>query len=588
MSRRTIALLCCVAAVLALAILPWPIASAAFRGSVARQIRAEYGLRLDVDGRVTLALLPVPRLKFEGVRLSTDDRSTLVAAKQLKAELRIVPLFAGRLRIAELSVAGARADVTLDEVGRARLAKMAADLRARIGSGSSWETRVDRLVVTGSELTVRDEAGRPVAEIGALAALVRWPDPAGDLDLAASGTWRGEPVAVTMTGMNPHQLSAGKADKVEVSLDSRLARATLSGAIVWSDAPRFEGQMALRSPSLASLTAWTGIGRDLKDFDRPLTIGGSGRLGPDTVEWPKALLALGDMRLEGALGYRFDTARPQLRATLAGDELDVGWLVPIADPGRSEPPGADYDVRLSATALRLGPLLLRDAAAGILVTGERLEVSLARAGVAGGAVRGRLIALLDSEIRDIKGQLALDRVDIDALLGALGPWGGGQRGVTGTLTGQAVFDLAGERLPDLAQQLKGRISLSAKDGEIAGISLTEGARRTELRAGGATPSTWRGGRTKFDSASVTLDIANGSLGITEGTLETATTHTALSGQVSLGRGIVAIRAVTRPTAPGPEAATRIPFVLDIRGPLAKPTLAASVEPESVSSTTPRP
>jgi CheY-like chemotaxis protein len=121
-------------------------------------------LRVD-DDRVTLALLPVPRLKFERVRLSTDDGSARVAAHQLKAELRIVPLLAGRLRIAELSVSGATADVTLDGAGLARLARMVADLRARIGAGSTWETRVDRLVVTGSELTVRDEAGRPLAEI---------------------------------------------------------------------------------------------------------------------------------------------------------------------------------------------------------------------------------------------------------------------------------------------------------------------------------------------------------------------------------------------------------------------------------------
>lgn len=580
MSRRAIALFCLVAAVLAVAILPWPIASAVLREAVARQIRTEYGLRLGVQGGVTLALLPVPRLKFADISLSTDDRSATLTANQLKAELRVVPLLTGRLRIAQLSVAGAKADVRLD-AGGARLAKLMADYNARLGSGLGWETRIDRLVVTGSELTIRDETGRTTAEIRALSGLVRWPDPSGEIDLQVSGTWRDEPVAVTLTGLTPRHLSSGKPDEVEVRVASRLARASLSGSLTWQDAPRFEGQMELQSPSLAALTQWTGMGRDLRDFDRTLTLSGLGRFGPDGIEWPRALLDLGGTRLDGALGYRFDTARPQLRATLAGEDIDLGWIVPIADPSRSEPPRFDYDVRLSATALKLGPVQLRDAAAAVLVNSERLEVSLARATVAGGAIRGRLVALLDTDARDIKGHLALDKVDIETLLGS---WSA-QRGITGTLTSQATFDIAGDRLPEVAQQLKGRVTLAARDGEIAGISLGDGPRRPEARSG-SVATTWRGGKTKFGSASVTLDVANGSAEIAEGVVETATTHTALSGSVSLTRGILALRTATRPTGAGSDAPGKPPVLLDIRGPLARPTVAASLDPETVSSTTP--
>src|SRR3954468_2814344 len=68
--RRVLVLALAGLAVVALGVAPRTGAGAALAGAVGRQIRAVYRLDFAVKGRTTVALLPVPRLKFENVTLS--------------------------------------------------------------------------------------------------------------------------------------------------------------------------------------------------------------------------------------------------------------------------------------------------------------------------------------------------------------------------------------------------------------------------------------------------------------------------------------------------------------------------------------
>ena len=109
MSRRTILgiALACLAA-LTLAIAPWTVNTGRLTAAVARQLRSVYGLDLAVKGRTTIALLPVPRMKFENVALAVPGSPPLVDAEQLRSEFRIWPLLIGRIELAEVALSGAQ------------------------------------------------------------------------------------------------------------------------------------------------------------------------------------------------------------------------------------------------------------------------------------------------------------------------------------------------------------------------------------------------------------------------------------------------------------------------------------------------
>ena len=48
---------------------------------------AEYGLRLDVRGRRTIAFLPEPRVKFEDVAVTSRDRALVAEGRLAEADL---------------------------------------------------------------------------------------------------------------------------------------------------------------------------------------------------------------------------------------------------------------------------------------------------------------------------------------------------------------------------------------------------------------------------------------------------------------------------------------------------------------------
>ncbi|WP_375458742.1 AsmA family protein [uncultured Enterovirga sp.] len=577
MSRRSVALCLLAVMALVLALIPWEISSDRLRSAVARQIRNEFGLELGMQGRATLVFLPVPRLKIQGVTLA-DEAGAFSAVGQFNGDLRLLSFLTARVRFSDVRIVRARIQVALDGAGRNAWTAGLDRLRERLTGGDPGPSRVDRIIVTDSELALVHPGDGQVTEWRRLNATIRWPEAGGDVDLSASGLWKGELVSVALSGLTPSLLLGGASDRLDIRATSRLGRVNLLGSVTLGPTPHYAGLLAIQTPSLGSLARWTGLGLDLQDLDQPAGLSGDARLDSAGVEWPKAVLDLGRDRLDGSLAYRVDGERPKLRATLAGGDLDLGWVMPVANPTRATAPRGDYDVRLSASGMRMGDLRLGDLAAGILVSGERLEVSVARATLAGGSVKGRLSAALDGEGRDMRGQVSIDKVDLESLLSKTAPG----RGISGTIGGQATFEALGESQADLSRHLRGRVMLVARDGEISGIALNEAAKRVDVRrAAGATPD-WRGGRTRFGEAQLHLNFADGVAEITDGRVQTITTQTRVRGRISLSDGALALQATTRLVDP---PATERPFlVLDVRGPIEKPVVSSRA-PEDVTGAT---
>src|SRR3954451_18972073 len=106
MSRRLVLVVLLIGLVaIGSAVAPWTV-SDALTGAIAHQLREAYGLELRVAGRSTVALLPVPRLKFDDVTIANRDGVPIVRGGQLRGEFRLVPLLAGRMELAEASLSG--------------------------------------------------------------------------------------------------------------------------------------------------------------------------------------------------------------------------------------------------------------------------------------------------------------------------------------------------------------------------------------------------------------------------------------------------------------------------------------------------
>jgi AsmA protein len=89
------------------------------REAVKSEIRAVTGLDPILRGPVSMSMFPAPTVEFSDVALGEPVAGeTAFAVDQLTANLRLMPLLAGRIEIADISLTRPRIAVTMEPDGR--------------------------------------------------------------------------------------------------------------------------------------------------------------------------------------------------------------------------------------------------------------------------------------------------------------------------------------------------------------------------------------------------------------------------------------------------------------------------------------
>jgi AsmA protein len=554
MPRRKILLFSVlVLALLATALAPWTLSSGGIMAAVSKHLGESYGLDLAVRGRSTLAILPVPRVKFEDVTLSSADRSVSVEGGTIRGEVRLLPLVFGRIELSDLSISGSRLGIQGD---------WARWLTERTAPRA--EARLRRLVVTGSSLRGPDSG-----ILDDINVVVSWPGGESRLDLAGSISWRGERMDITQASVIPASLVAGRPSPFSLTLKAPTTEVSLSRDLQTGSDPRITGTSRIDIRSVRDFVRWSGIELPLQSVIPAIGVEGEFSADRRRLSWPSVIVTLGPDRLEGTLALRFSGGRPALTGTLAADRLNLsdmlgpfvqsrtatGWSSEAVSLAAAT--GGDLDLRLSAGEANLGRLMLEDIAASVLVRPGRVEASLGRAGLYKGTLKGRLSVAGAGGAAEVKAQGAFDRVDLAPLLADLGR----SRWVTGQASGQFMLEGGGQSAAEIVRQTSGRTSVMVRQGALVGVGLTDFIKRVEKRPLAASME-WKGGRTTFDLAQVTLNVANGIGEVSDATLTSPSLRASLHGQVSLVERAVALRAHVDPT-PNPTQSPLVVF--DVSG-----------------------
>jgi AsmA protein len=543
----------------ATAVAPWTVSTGAMGEVVADQLREVYGLDLRVGGRSTVAFLPIPRVKFEQIELSTVEGAVVARGGQLRGELQVLPLLAGRLQLAELSLSGTQITAASKDLWTGPAKRV----RARLGEPAPPH-HIRRLILTGATLTLPDPVDGSETVVQDLEVLANWPKPDAPLDLVASLRWRGETVKVILAGLKPGALLSGEPNRVSADVEAPQGRLNLAGEVRTGADWRASGRCAFSTRSTRALLHWTGLGFPLGPLLAGAALDGEFTASRSGVAWPAMRLTLGADRLDGALAVRFDGPRPQVTGTLAAEKLDLtdeaGAVAPLRTSWgswsserldlKSLTEALDLDLRVSATDARFGAVKFTDMAANVLVKAGRIEALLARAGLHRGNVKGRAsLASVGSGV-DLKLHGSFEHVDIGALLADLGQ----SRWLAGSGHGQITLEGTAASPADFARRIHGRATVAVGGGELLGVSLVETLRRVDRRPLSAVLD-WKGGRTAFDHAHVALAVGNGTAEITEGGFVSAALRGVLHGRASLTDRSLAMKAeIGRAEAPKADAA----------------------------------
>jgi AsmA protein len=553
MPRRKILLFSVLAlALLATAVAPWTLSSGGLMASVAKHLGEGYGLDLEVRGRSTFAILPVPRVKFEDVTLSSTDRSVTVEGGTIRGEVQLLPLVVGRIVLSDLAISGSRLGVQGDWT------------RWLTERASRPEAGLRRLVVTGSSLRGPDSGILDDVNV-----VVTWPGGDSRLDVAGSISWRGEQMEINQASIVPASLVAGRPSPFSLTLNAPTTQVSLSGNLQTGSDPRITGTSRIEIRSVRDFVRWSGIELPLQPVLPALGVQGDFSADRRRLSWPSVVVTLGSDRLDGTLALRFNGGRPALTGTLAADRLNLsdmlgpfvqsrtaaGWSSEAVSVTAAT--GGDLDLRLSAGEAKLGPLRLEDIAASVLVRPGRVEASLGRAGLHKGTLKGRLTVAGAGSIAEVKAQGTFDRVDVGPLLADLGR----SRWVSGQASGQFMLEGSGQSAAEIVRQTSGRTSVTVRQGALVGVGLNDFIKRVEKRPLAASLE-WKGGRTSFEVAQLTLSVANGIGDVTDATLTSPSLRASLYGQISLVERAVALRAHVDPT-PNPSQSPLIVF--DVSG-----------------------
>jgi AsmA protein len=558
------------------AVAPWTLSSDRLRSAVSAQLKDAYGLELSVRGRSVIAFLPVPRVKFEDITLAASDGRPVARGGLLRAELRVLPLLLARFEFAEVLLKDTAIAVDIDEAGRTAWDAAVSKARERF-AGRGAHAHVGRMVLTGTDLNIRDRRTGFETVLRGINLAGNWPTPESPLNVAGSLTWRGEPIELAASFL-PGALAASRPGRANVQLNAPLARLVVNSDAGWSDGPRQIGRTSFETRSLRDFSRWSGLDLPLAPLIQAFALDGEVTVEGPTVSWPSARLSLGGDRLEGALSLRLEGDRRAIAGTLAADRLDLtGFAAPFLQMRSSfggasadgidmqRQSGTDLDLRISASAARLGAVRMEDLAANVSIKSGRYEASVARVSINKGTVKGRASLASAGDGIEIRGQSSFEGLDLASLLTDVGL----SRWITGLAQGQFTFEGSGDNRAEIARRLQGRANLTVRQGELVGLGLNDFLRRKD----GMPPLTLvgRGSRTPFDEAHLTLTMTDGTFEIGDGGLIAAGLRAGLTGYVSVPDHMVSVRA----TVEGSRLSSAIG--IDITGPWENIAIAPRVE-----------
>lgn len=311
----------------------------AWRPQIAEIASARLGRPVTLGGRVTLSLLPQPRVEAAEVAIGDQGDGLRIDARALRLRLDLGALIAGRLEPREIAIIG----------GEIRLPWPPEALPSF--RPPAWLTALDarledcRLLVGGLRLE------------GLNARLVT-----GGINeaLVADGSfaWRG--TAVRFAG----QLGrAGFDGAAPLDLSLAGAGATLAARGVLAPGGGFEGSLEAAGTDLSALLPAPAL---------PFRATGRLTATEEVIAAAGLGLDLGGQPARGAAALRL-VPEPRLDIAILAGRLDLdAWIAAARQAGpRSIPVGID----LSAEATAIGGLPLRRLRGGFFLEGERLSLS---------------------------------------------------------------------------------------------------------------------------------------------------------------------------------------------------------------------
>ena len=551
------------------------------------EIKAATGLDLAVRGRATVSLFPWGNVSLGDVVLAgASDNEPALAAKELHARLRLVPLLFGRIGASDLSLTQAHIAVIIGPDGMSNWSGLSQKLADTLVPAQRVTT-ISEIRIADGTVDVRDEAHGVDERLSGVEMSFAWPAIARSFAATGRFVWRGETIDASATVADLVAAVTGAPAGIKVRLSGAPFKLAFDGHISRTPTFRLYGTLAADTESLRNALVWAGL--------KPLPGGGFGRFAlkanmgalGGTVALSSVNVEMDGNRAEGVMTVTTEGGRTLLQGTLAADELDLtpflstlhvlrtaerDWSpVPIMLDGLT---GLDLDLRVSARRISLGTAVLGRTAVAANLRDGALTVAIGESQAFGGMLTGFISIAKAPQGGLLKSQLQFTDVDLEGCLGELF----GTRRLEGKGTLRLEVDASGDSILALTHTLNGTATLSANQGALVGYNVEQLLRRLESRPLAAR-NEFRTGRTPFQKLNVSLKVVHGTARVEEVSLDNAAIRLGIVGSVSIPARDVDLKGKASLIPAGAPADTpadfELPFV--VQGPWDNPVMLPDTE-----------
>lgn len=505
---RWIAILAGIVLLIAAAVIAVPmlIPTEVYKERIVSLVKTQTGRDLIIGGDAGLSFFPRLAVRVEDVRFSNAGWAKdpdMASMKELRAALRIMPLFRGEVEIDSFVLVDpvihleVKADGTPNWQFETAGAPQQASPKAvpeETGGGAGATLREIRL----GEVSIRNgSATYRNAQTGAALALDRI-----DLDLSMPGLdqpfradgsliWNGEALKLTLDAARPRALTEGGETPVEFTLKSARADASYKGVLQPLGGLRFSGDMDLSVPSVRDLAAWLGSPLAPGNGFGPLAIRGKASGSGNTYNFSDAKIGLDGMNATGTLSVSTGGKRPLVKGKLALDRIDTniylgaegganaggsaggkstgeeGWSSEPIDLGGLK--AVDADFALSAHEILVRRIRIGESALALRLDNGVLNADLSRIELYKGAGSGTLTLDGSGRVPEAAASFSIAGVAAEPLLTDAADFT--------RLQGLSAISLSvntiGRSQREMAGALGGKGEVRFTNGAIKGVNIAE-------------------------------------------------------------------------------------------------------------------
>ena len=575
-----------VALLVVLGFVPWGISPGPWREAAVKRLGIALGAEDFTAGKLRFSLLPTPRLELKDVAFVQRNGATRLRVPKALVQLRIAPLLRGVAKADTVTLAGAQIEWSIaasEERGFRQFAQLAS--QGGLLALPASLRMLSKLSIDDGRMTVRYGSSDAVDHYADMRLRLAMAAASKPLSFVLSARRNGEELQASFHGAAPDAVAAGRIEPVTFNYWTPGLSVEFNGKGSFGGKASLIGALLARTGSKAPapfMPALAGLGIDSLP---PLELAAQLDFSDRGANLSDLRVLFDRDRFDGAGAVRHDGQRWHVSGTLAASQTDLsrlfGALLRIRSTNgdwNTRPFETDalfasnIDLRISADTLIVHGQKFGRAALALLARANRMEATLADATYEGGQARLRLMASPGADGLDLRVSGSVDQVNLSAMIAHFTKTPRFRGNGSATLT----LDSSGRSVAQFVANAEGRLSAALRDGAILGIDLNHLANRRAPRPELLLAEAL-GGRTAFESATLSTRISRGLAAPVDGYLQGGRLVGSLTGSVDFAQGVTSLSGSVVQVPAEAFVVEPVP-VLDfsVSGPLSEPRITPNV------------